>query len=137
MRVIGIFLSLVVVCGCGSSLPDPTIPTPTLITCATCPSITSLSPNGVVAGSPDLTVHFTGTNFTESGHVKTLALWSDDVFLNTTILSSTELTTIIPASLLHDPGVATILLVTMDVMADDGNRSNAVSFTVSPPAASR
>jgi hypothetical protein len=108
------------------------------LACTTCPTITALSPNATVAGSPDVTIHITGTNFLPQGDfIRTFVVWPSNVWLRTQVVSTTELTAVIPASLLHDPTEAKIRVSNADTMdgigATPGKRSNVVTFSVRSP----
>jgi len=115
-------------------------PPPTLV-----PSISSISPSTVLAGSPDVTITIDGSNFGHFGHfVWSTASWTTDAnlhdhgtMLQTTIVSSSQVTAVIPAALLQSPTSVQILVVNGDVMGmSDGYfgypRSNSVTFTVGP-----
>ena len=73
------------------------------------PSISSISPSTIPAGSGDLTVTINGTNFGHYGHfVWSTAFWTTNgnlhdtgTSLQTTIISSDQLTAVIPATLLQ------------------------------------
>jgi hypothetical protein len=106
------------------------------------PSISSISPSAVSAGSPDLTITIYGSNFGHFGHfVWSTAFWTTDgnlhdhgTVLQTTIVNSSELTAVIPAALLESPTSVQILVMNGDVMGmSDGYfgypRSNSVTFT--------
>ena len=109
------------------------------------PSISSISPSTVVAGSADVTITLNGSNF---GHYEqfawSTAFWTTNgnlhdtgTLLQTTIISSSQLTAVIPAKLLQSPGSAQIVVMNGDVMGmSDGYfgypRSNSVTFTVTP-----
>ena len=71
------------------------------------PSITSLSPNAVQAGSPELTVAIAGSGFTEDSTV----LWSGTP-LATSYVSATQLTAEVPASALKSLGWAAVSVTT-------------------------
>jgi len=114
----------------------PAIPTP---------SISSISPSTVGAGSPDVTITIDGLNFGHYGHfVSSTAFWTTNgnlhdtgTWLQTTIVSSSQLTAVIPAKLLESPTSVQIVVMNGDVMGmSDGYfgypRSNAVRFTVNP-----
>ena len=58
--------------------------------------LTSISPTSVVAGSPDLTLTLTGKNFTPGSQVLT-----DTTELATTFVSDTQLTALVPASMME------------------------------------
>jgi IPT/TIG domain len=94
------------------------------------------------AGSPDVTITIDGANFGHYGHfVCSTAFWTTDAnlhdhgtMLQTTIVSSSQLTAVIPASLLQSPTSVQILVMNGDVMGmSDGYfgypRSNSVTFT--------
>jgi hypothetical protein len=109
------------------------------------PSVSSISPSTVAAGSPDVTITVNGSNF---GHYEqfawSTAFWTTNgnlhdtgTLLQTTIISSSQLTAVIPAKLLQSPGSAQIVVMNGDVMGmSDGYfgypRSNSVTFTVTP-----
>src|SRR5215469_7621199 len=108
------------------------------------PSITSISPESVPAGSPDVTLTITGSNFDHTGHLHvSVAFWTTDpnnlhdhgIALNTTVVSSSQLNAVIPAALLQDPASVQIVVLTGDPMGmSDGffgyPKSNSVAFTV-------
>lgn len=106
------------------------------------PTIVSLSPGSAPAGSSDLTVTITGTNFLNNGISGTSVVgWSTDpntqccdVWLSTTFVSSNELTAVVPAVLLSNPGTASLFVETGDPMGiSDGvpyPRSNSLVFSV-------
>jgi hypothetical protein len=109
------------------------------------PSISSISPSTVSAGSPDVTITIDGSNFGHYGHfVWSTAFWTTDAnlhdhgtMLQTTIVSSSQVTAVIPAALLQSPTTVQILVMNGDVMGmSDGYfgypRSNSVTFTVGP-----
>jgi hypothetical protein len=109
------------------------------------PSISSISPSTVLAGSPDVTITIDGSNFGHYGHfVWSTAFWTTDAnlhdhgtMLQTTIVSDSQVTAVIPAALLQNPTSVQILVMNGDVMGmSDGYfgypRSNSVTFTVSP-----
>ena len=113
-------------------------PTPT-------PSISSISPSTVAAGSSDVTITIYGSNFGHFGHF----IWSTafrttngnlhdtGTWLQTTILTDTQLTAVIPAKLLQSSASVEIVVMNGDVMGmSDGYfgypRSNEVSFDVTP-----
>jgi hypothetical protein len=109
------------------------------------PSISSISTSTVSAGSPDLTITINGSNFGHYGHfVWSTAFWTTNgnlhdtgTWLQTTIVSSNQLTAIIPAGVLQRPTSVQILVMNGDVMGmSDGYfgypRSNSVTFTVTP-----
>jgi hypothetical protein len=109
------------------------------------PSISSISPSTVAAGSPNMTITIDGSNFGHYGHfVWSTAFWSINgnlhdtgTSLKTTITSSSQLTAAIPAELLQSPTSVQIVVMNGDVMGmSDGYfgypSSNSVTFTVTP-----
>lgn len=119
-----------------TSTATPAVPTP---------SISSISPSTVAAGSPDLTITINGSNFGHFGHfVWSTAFWTTNgnlhdtgTWLQTTIVSDSQLTAVIPAKLLEGPTSVQIVVMNGDIMGmSDGffgyPRSNSVTFTVDP-----
>jgi trimeric autotransporter adhesin len=109
------------------------------------PSIVSILPSTVQAGSPDLTITINGSGFGRFGHfIWSTAFWTTNgnlhdtgTMLQTTILSSNQLVAVIPAPLLQSATSVQILVMNGDVMGmSDGTfgypRSNSVIFTVTP-----
>lgn len=103
------------------------------------PTITSITPSTVVAGSPAITITIQGTGFFEGspdsegvqGSVARLAL--ND--LATTWIDRNTLQAVIPASLLQTPGIRS-LIVQNDI--DAGWQSGPINFTVTyPPCSSQ
>ena len=98
----------------------------------------------VAAGSPDVTITIDGSNFGRHGHFASTVFWTTNgnlhdtgTWLQTTIVSSSQVTAVIPAALLQDPTPVQILVMNGDVMGmSDGYfgypRSNSVTFTVTP-----
>jgi len=108
----------------------PSSPTPVVL------SISSLSPATAIAGSADITVTITGSGFPpQLGVFGAFAVWSADTLLLTRYVSDTQLTAVIPASLLKDPATAQVLVVNGSTMGwSDGYRgypqSNALPFAI-------
>ena len=109
------------------------------------PSISAISPSTVGAGSPDLTITIDGSNFGHYGHFYwSTAFWTTNgnlhdtgAWLQTSILSDTQLQAVIPASLLQSPTSVHIVVMNGDIMGmSDGYfgypRSNSVTFSVTP-----
>jgi hypothetical protein len=124
-----------------SAVPFQVTSTPTTPT----PSISSISPSTVPAGSPDVTITIDGSNFGHYGHfVWSTAFWTTNgnlhdtgTWLQTTIIGGSQLTAVIPAKVLQNPTSVQIVVMNGDVMGmSDGYfgypRSNAVTFTVNP-----
>jgi hypothetical protein len=129
-----VFLGLI--CGCADS--NPVRPTPISPTRqdVVMPSISSISPTSTIAGSPGFTLTVTGTNFLQhSGSVGSWVTWSG-ALLDTTFVSTTELTAVVPAALLYRWGPFNVFVENGDSMAiSEGYRrnprSNVVVFNVS------
>lgn len=113
-------------------------PTPT-------PAISSISPSTVAAGSSDMTITINGSNFGHYGHfIRSTAFWTTNgnlhdtgIWLQTSIVSSSQLSAVIPATLLQSPTSVHIVVMNGDVMGmSDGYfgypRSNSVTFDVTP-----
>jgi IPT/TIG domain len=109
------------------------------------PSISSISPSTVAAGSADVTITIEGSNFGHYGHfIWSTAFWTTNgnlhdtgTWLQTTIVSSSQLTAVIPANLLQSPDSVQIVVMNGDVMGmSDGYfgypKSNSVTLTVTP-----
>jgi len=107
--------------------------------------IASISPSTVAAGSPDMTITINGSNFGNFGHfISSTAFWTTNgnlhdtgTWLQTTIVSDSQLTAVIPANLLQSSTSVQIVVMNGDVMGmSDGYfgypRSNSVTFTVTP-----
>jgi len=94
------------------------------------PTVTSVTPNSVVAGASAFTLTINGANFLP-GTLDSVARWSYTA-LTTTYVSATQLTAVVPASLVAGSGTANISVVTA------GGTSTSVPFTINPaaPAAS-
>ncbi len=90
------------------------------------PTVTSLSPNSVVAGASAFTLIVNGTNFLP-GNQGTAVRWNSSISLTTTYVSSTQVTAAVPANLVSATGTALVGVVTA------GGTSANVSFTISPP----
>ncbi len=118
-------------CGGGSSAqPNKTPPPP--------PSNISISPTNAVAGSPDLTLTVTGSNFTNAPHRVNYVIWSASgakTSLHGTFFSNTKLTAVIPAALLTRPDTAQVHVEIWDQMGDVPDfTSDSVGFSVNAPA---
>lgn len=117
-----------------STAPAPAAPTP--------PFIASISPANARAGSTDLTVTISGSNFESAPFLSTLVAWSPsdtvthccNTWLLTTFISSTQLTAVIPAALLKSPTTGYLFAETGDLQSiTDGVEypySNVVAFRV-------
>ena len=88
------------------------------------PTITSLTPNSIMAGAQTFTLTINGTNFLP-GNLGSVVTWSYFP-LATTYVSSTQLTAIVPAPQVASAGTANIWVITA------GGSSNTVPFTINP-----
>ena len=89
---------------------------------AKAPTITGITPNSATAGSGALTLAVNGTGFVNGSQVS----WNG-TSLGATFVSATQLTAPVPASLLAQPGSASVL-----VTNPDQSQSNTVTFTINP-----
>ena len=100
-------------------------------------SISAISPMSAVAGSPDLALTVTGSNFANAAHNDSEVVWSvngTETFLQTTFVSSTQLTAVIPAGLLANPATAQVLVETGDLAGSFPlSKSNFINFSVTSP----
>ena len=87
------------------------------------PTLTAVSPNSIVAGSSDTTLTLTGRGFAEQSVAEV-----NGTALATTFAAGTQLTAIIPASMLAGAGV---LPITVTNPGPGGGTSSAVSVAVS------
>jgi hypothetical protein len=86
------------------------------------PTITTLNPPSVTAGSPDRTITIVGTGF-----VSTSTVQSNGVLVMSTYINATSLTAVIPANHLLNPGAVAI---TVTNPAPGGGTSAAKNLTV-------
>ena len=71
------------------------------------PALATISPTSVVAGSPDTVVHLTGTDFGTNSVVRV-----NTTNLATTFISTTSLDATLPASLIHDANILSLVVFT-------------------------
>lgn len=86
------------------------------------PTLSSLSPIEKTAGDPQFTLTVNGTGFIAGSAVR----WNGSA-LTTTYISPTQLTAIVPGSLLASAGLATI---TVQTAAPGGGTSSGSTFTI-------
>ncbi|MDX1982840.1 MAG: hypothetical protein SFV51_21400, partial [Bryobacteraceae bacterium] len=98
-----------------------TAPSPFVIS-ARPPRISALSPNSAQATGPAFSMRITGSDFASGS----TARWNGTA-LATTVVSDTELSANVPASLIASPGN-----VAVTVTNADGQASEAAAFTVTP-----
>jgi hypothetical protein len=91
---------------------------------AAAPALLSLTPTSVTAGGTAFTLNISGMNFTPGA----TANWNE-IPLATTYTSATELTAVVPASLIASAGTANVTLSIAD------ETSSALAFAVLPPLA--
>jgi hypothetical protein len=99
-------------------------------------SITSISPTSAAAGSPDLKLTVTGSNFPTDVKFFSQVVWSangSETFLATNG-GGTQLTAMIPADLLKNPISAQIFVQILDQDSIPTYTTNPVGFIVSSPA---
>jgi hypothetical protein len=125
--------------GCGGSSSSQVSPPPPPPPAAR--SISSILPTSTVAGGPDLTLIVTGSNLIDTAsQTRSSVVWSmngTETFLATTDVSDTQLSALVPASLLTETGKAQIQVQAF-FKADDSPKwvTNSVSFKITPaPAA--
>ena len=93
--------------------------------------ITVLSPMNMPAGSPDFTLTVTSTG----GFVaKTVIQWGGKTLPNTTVLSSTTATVVIPAPLAAQPGKVFVNTLNPPRNSQDNGLSNSLAFIISGKA---
>lgn len=91
------------------------------------PTLTTVSPSSLYAGTADTTFTLTGTNFMSSSVVMV-----GTTSLTTTFVSSTQLTAVVPAATLAPVGA---LSFSVSNPAPGGGSSQAISVTLRQPAA--
>jgi Tol biopolymer transport system component len=112
---------------CGGSSSKEQLPPPPNQT----PTIASISPASATAGSADLPLTLTGTNFLAGATVTWRAADTSQTPLSATLVSSTTITAVAPSSLLSD-GSSALVFVTNP----GAPPSNSVSFVVNFPVPS-
>lgn len=90
----------------------------TLTVLSPTPTITSITPSSVTAGGPAFTLTINGTGFTAG-----VPVLISGTALSSTVVSSTQLTTTVPASLIAQPGAAQVSV----------GGSNALTLTITSP----
>jgi uncharacterized protein (TIGR03437 family) len=89
------------------------------------PTINSLAPSSVIAGSGVQTVSISGANFTSTSIVT-----FGSIQLTVLFVSSSELTVSVPSSILAAPGTVSVVVTTAP---PGGGTSNVVVFSVTAP----
>lgn len=107
-------------------------------------TIISISPSSAAAGSSDIVLSITGSNFDAQRIHASIVGWSAVpgaphcciTWLRTTYVSSTELTAVVSSALLQTSGTAEVFVETGDLQGmSDGvsyPRSNSVTFRIDP-----
>ena len=127
MRFLGAIALLFLLSGlasCGGNSSKEQMPPPQILT----PAITSVSPPSATAGSADLALTLTGSNFAANATVTWQAANSSQTNLIATLVNSTTITAVAPSSLLSGPSSASIF-----VTNPGARQSNSVSFNVNFP----
>ena len=116
----------------GSSTYAPASPvTQTFTVSVLTPTVTAVTPNSVLVGSPATPVSIVGTNFSSASMVAfTPAGGGTPVTISPTTILAAQIAATIPASLLTSAGTAEIAIVNGGTVL-----SNQVPFTISPNAA--
>jgi len=91
-------------------------------------TISSLNPNSLTVGAADFTLTVIGTGFTRRAEVR----W-DGTPLETTFVSETRLTAVVPANNIDSGGAHQVTVV---APGGNGGTSNALTFTVNNPVPS-
>lgn len=91
------------------------------------PRITSISPDSVASGSGAFTLVVNGVNFVSNSVVR-----FNGVDLATTLVSSSQLTALVPAALISSGGTAPVVVFNP---APGGGVSNAATFSINNPPA--
>jgi large repetitive protein len=115
--VLGVCLAIA---GCAGGTTSTPSGTPVSTTSA--PTISAISPTSSLAGSPSFTLTVSGANFGAYSVVD----FGGTAFA-ATLLSSTQLTAVVPGSAVASAGTAT---VTVTNPVPSGGRSNAANFTI-------
>jgi len=128
-------LSLSLLSGCSgssspttSTTPPPTIPTPPTPALNPAPTVASISPGSVVAGSPSQTLTFTGT-----GYISSTAATLNGAALQAKYVSASSMQVTVPASALAAGQVVSFVLANP---APGGGNSAASSFSIMSPTPS-
>lgn len=98
------------------------------VTPANAPTVTTLSPTTVVAGSPAFTLTVNGTNFVSGSQV-----YLGNTYLATSFISATQLTATVPANAIARPRTASVLVYNG---RRNGGASTAIPFQITPSSPS-
>jgi hypothetical protein len=123
---------LIGLAGCGSSSTSKSGSTPGSFSI-------SISPTSAAAGSPDLTLVITGSNFDGAGVIRSRAVWIVNGItspLSTTFVSDKQLTAVVPAALLASPVEAEVAVQHYDSIEQVVDEtSNSITFIVATSVA--
>ncbi|MEK7832564.1 MAG: IPT/TIG domain-containing protein [Acidobacteriota bacterium] len=89
------------------------------------PRITSISPDSAAAGGGDFTLVVSGVNFVSNSVVR-----FNGIDLLTTLVTSSQLTALVPAGLISGGGIAPVVVFNP---GPGGGTSNAVNFAINSP----
>ncbi len=116
---------LLLAAGCGGSGGSSTNPGGNELTSNPVPTLTALSVDNALVGSPDLTLSLDGKGFVAGARLR---FGSDE--LTPTAVADAQLTATVPATLLK---TAAVVSVTVTNPTPGGGTSNALNFTVKNP----
>jgi len=128
LLLVGSVFSLFLLSGCnggGSTSSTTTTSTPTTPALNPAPTISTITPGSVVAGSPTQTLTFTGT-----GYIAATAATLNGTTLQTTYVSGTSLQAIVPASALTAGQVVSVVLSNP---SPGGGASAAANYSIMSP----
>ena len=91
------------------------------------PTLSNISPDSVAAGAPDTSIEVVGTGYTPQSVV-----YFDSLALQTSYVSSTQLSAVIPSAQIASAGT---IAVTVTTTGAGGGTSSAAQFTVTPAIA--
>lgn len=95
------------------------------------PLLTSITPNTITAGSPDLLTVLVGSNFDPSMSARVTRAPNPPLYVPATYNTITEATMVMPASQMLSPGIAQVHVVVPS--GTPSPESNTVNFTITAP----
>jgi uncharacterized repeat protein (TIGR01451 family) len=125
LLLVGSILSLSLLSGCSGGSNPNTNPTPPIPADNPAPSIVSISPGSIVAGSPSQTLTFAGT-----GYIASTAATLNGTALQTKYVSATSLQVAVPASALASGQIVSFVASNP---SPGGGNSAAASFSIMSP----
>lgn len=134
--ILGIVLLSLIACDLPPAFPTPpttTAPPPP----GSWPTITSVSPPSVAAGSGEIRITIKGSGFLhpthQPAHNLSFVMWNGQL-LETKAVSTSQLRATVPASLLKNSGTAKLWVINRDVMSDRHLSTSpppyAITFTI-------